>query len=153
LRINTLVILLLIVSIAVSETAISKIVINEVELNPPGNDYYNDVFEWVEIYNDGDKNVNIGGWKLSTTRESAALIIPLGTIIPEKGFYVVESGSMWLSNDDELVILETDNGIEIDRTPHLSDNKNDNEAWSRYPNGYDTDSDSDWSYMRISRGR
>ena len=32
-------------------SAQSNVVINEVELNPPGNDNYNDTREWVELYN------------------------------------------------------------------------------------------------------
>ena len=48
---------------------------------------------------------------------------------------------------DESVILMSDSGTEIDRTPQLTDEYDDNCAWSRYPDG-----SSEWAFMKSSRG-
>jgi len=128
-----------------------KVFINEVELDPPGNDNTNDVIEWAELYNSGPENVDIGGWKLVTTHGNAEIVtIPAGEKIPAKGFYVPPNHllkAQWLDNHDESVILLNSSGSEIDRTPTLTDEYDDNCAWSRYPDG-----GPEWALMRSSRG-
>lgn len=41
--------------------------------------------------------------------------------------------------------------MEIDRTPTKSDGDNDDSCWARFPNGYDTDSSSDWSFQSATK--
>jgi len=43
-----------------------NIVINEVDINPPGNDA-DSVSEWVELYNPTDSDVDLGGWEIAST--------------------------------------------------------------------------------------
>ena len=121
----------------------SQVVINEVELNPPGYDEDN---EWAELYNNGGESVDISGWTLSATASSITLTIPSETVIPAKGFYVATCEGYWLYNSDEEVILETKEGLKVDRTPTFSDSRNDDLAWSRYPDGGDR-----WVYIESSR--
>lgn len=129
------------------------IVINEFELNPPGNDNYLSVEEWVELYNPTSTDIDISGWTLSTTHgKTVTVYIPQGTVIKAHGYYVYSRGSQWLDNDDESIILRDSNGNEIDRTPVKSDNENDDRTWARYPNGKDTNSDSDWRFQLSTRG-
>ena len=128
------------------ETTSDYVVINEFELNPPGNDNYNSVVEWVELYNPTSSSISIGGWKLSTTHgERVTITISSGTTIAANGYYVVGRGSQWLDNEDESIILRDSAGNEVDRTPVKSDTYNDGRSWQRYPNGKDTDTAADWS--------
>lgn len=120
----------------------TDLVINEVELNPPGYDENN---EWVELYNGGYESADVSGWSL-VTAQNVTLVFPSGTIIPAKGFYSISSEGYWLRNTDEVIVLFNWIGIEVDRTPHLSDAENDEYAWSRYPDG-----ESSWDFIPSSR--
>ena len=126
------------------------VVINEVELNPPGSD---EGFEWVELYNPTPDDVDIGGWTLSTTHGvTVSLRIPETAKISGYGYYVVSYGGQWLDNEDESVILKDAKGREIDRTPLLKDTFNDGRSWQRYPNGLDMDSVDDWIFKESTKG-
>lgn len=119
------------------------VLINEVEANPDGSDEGN---EWVELYNPGPDDVDIGGWTVTSAGGSVVSIYP-GTIIPTGGFIVVASDGYWLRNSQEMVILRDDKGEEVDRTPALDDDGNDDYSWSRYPDGGD-----EWVYIVASPG-
>ena len=130
----------------------SKVVINEVELDPPGDDDDN---EWVELYNSGDKEVDISGWMLLATHGSPECIKirPNTQPIPPSGFCVIVGEGQWLDNEIEVVTLENEMGVEIDRTPCLSDNDNSHCAWSRFPDGNDTDTNFEWGFMDSTIGK
>jgi hypothetical protein len=114
------------------ESTSSHVVINEFELNPPGNDNYLSVEEWVEFYNPASEVVDIGGWTLSTTSgETVTVTIPDDTIIDANGYYVFYRNSQWLDNDAEAIILRDADGNQVDRTPTKSDADNDNLSWAR----------------------
>ena len=127
-------------------------VINEFELNPPGNDNSRDAEEWVEIYNPTSQVVDIGNWTLTTGYKSIIEIIPEGTLIEPGEYYVIARGSVWLVNSEEFLILRNESGEEVDRTPVKNDDDNNASSWYRYPNGQDTDSDNDWIYRSSTRG-
>lgn len=126
------------------------IVINEVELNPAGDDRAQGVLEWVELYNTGGEDADIGGWSLVTTHGNREIArIPPRTTIPAKGFYIQlrpETGEQWLDNLLESVVLRDASGSEVDRTPELTDKRDDSCAWSRYPDG-----GPDWDFMVSSK--
>lgn len=129
------------------------VVINEFEQNPPGNDNYLSVEEWVELYNPTSEEVDVSGWTLSPTHgETVTVSLPKGTVIETNGYYVCGRGSQWLDNDDESVILQDADGNEIDRTPAKSDEENNERSWARYPNGQDADSDMDWRFQTSTKG-
>jgi hypothetical protein len=112
------------------------VLVNEVELNPPGNDNYLSVMEWVELYNPTTEDVDVSGWMISTTHGTTVTItISEGTIIPAEGYYVCGRGSQWLDNDYESVVLQDSESTEVDRSPTQSDDVNDDRSWQRYPNG------------------
>jgi len=127
------------------------VIINEVELNPAGDDRSQDVLEWVELYNTGNEYVDISDWALVTTHGYKEIVrIPSGSLIEAKGFYAIPDHppkEQWLDNKDETVVLKDDSGVEIDRTPTLADNRGDSCAWSRYPDG-----SPDWEFMISSKG-
>ncbi|MCW3989116.1 MAG: lamin tail domain-containing protein [Candidatus Bathyarchaeota archaeon] len=134
--------------------ASDQIVINEFDLNPPGNDNYGSVEEWVELFNPTSEDVDISGWVLSTTSgDTVSVAIPSETMIPANGYYVYRRGSQWLDNDEESIILHDASGKQIDQTPPKSDDDNDEGAWSRYPDGQDTDSATDWRFQESTEER
>ena len=136
-----------------NEPTSDRVVINEFELNPPGNDDDLSVEEWVELYNPTTSSVSIGGWKISTTHGIAVTVtIPSGTTIAAKGYYVVGRGPQWLDNEEESIILRNSTGNEVDRTPVKDDTYNDERSWQRYPNGQDTDAAADWSFRASTKG-
>ncbi len=122
----------------------ASVVINEVEANPPDDDEDN---EWLELYNGGDGDADVGDWWL-TTAGGSVVSIESGTIIPAGGFLVVEAEGYWLRNSDEMVILKDAEGDEVDRTPVISDDENDDRSWSRHPDG-----GCEWVYIRSSPGQ
>ncbi len=129
-----------------------NIVINEFDLNPAGKDAGR---EWVVLYNLSEVEVDISSWTLETTHGRTVTVrIPQGTIISPKGYWTYTHSKQWLDNEDELIILKDAEAIEVDRTQVTSDTDNDNRYWTRYPDGLDTNSDSDWQFRErvLSKG-
>jgi len=125
---------------------ITCIVINEVELNPPGHDNLESVIEWVELYNPTSKDVDLTGWRLSSTQAHGGETIDLFGTIKANG-YRVFGRSRWLHNTKgESVILRDAGSKKIDSTPFLKDRYDDYRSWQRCPNGIDTDSSLDWKF-------
>jgi len=123
------------------------VVINEFDQNPPGWDY--EGIEWVELFNPAENDVDISGWKLSTTHgETVTVTIPEGTKIAAEEFWGYTHETQWLDDKDESIILQDADGNEIDRTHTTSDTKNDGSCWARHLNGNDTDSDTDWRFVK-----
>ena len=133
---------------AMSGAGQAGVVINEVELNPPG-----DEAEWVELYNNGPEAVDISGWRVEIVDTDSSWtgsmrILP-GNVIPPGGFYVAEGETNWLHDTGKgVVILKTRDGAEVDKTPLLSDQSDNIFTNSRHPNGVDTDQTSDWIFGR-----
>jgi hypothetical protein len=121
------------------------IVINEVELNPPGHDNLKSVIEWVELYNPTSKDVDLTGWRLSSTQAHGGETINLYGTINANGYHVF-GRSRWLHNKGEYVILRDAGSKKIDSTPFLKDRDDDYWSWQRCPNGIDTDLSSDWKF-------
>jgi len=135
---------------AQAQTA-TYVVINEFELNPPGDDYTAES-EFVELYNPTSTSVNIGGWNLSTTHYRAVNVtIKAGTSIPVNGYYVVTHTTKWLDDEYESIILLDAAGNEVDRTPVKSDPHDDARSWQRNPDGKDTDAEEDWIFQTSTR--
>jgi hypothetical protein len=127
------------------------VVINEVEANPAGADDGN---EWVELYNPSGHAVDIGGWMLSTTHGSTVtLTIPEGTVIDSGQYLTFSYQGQWIDNEEERVLLIDSSHDEVDATPYQYDAYNDDRTWQRYPDGYDSDSMSDWVYKTSTKGQ
>jgi len=114
--------LLFIILIFVSLNFISAIRINEVELNPLEG---SSGIEWVELYNDKDNDIDISYWEIwegvsGSSGPKKILAIENNTLIPRRGFYIVEFKNK-LNNDGDFVILKDSEEIEIDRTPMLKE--------------------------------
>ena len=132
-------------------TTLGNVVINEVELNPAGVEDARKApaQAWVELYNN-DKDANIGGWSINTT-DGRSVTIPEGTIIQAFDYYIVVGEPQWLAYTETLV-LRNETGTELDRTPALSDTQDNELAWTRDPDGRDTNSDDDWKFLPSSSG-
>jgi len=132
--------------LAISAAALGAVVLNEVELNPPqgGN-------EWVELYNNGAEDVEIGRWRVeivdSDPSWTGSISIPKDTSIPPGGFYVAEGTPNWVHDTGRgRAILKTEEGIVVDETHLLTDGSENFFTNFRYPNGVDTDQNSDWIF-------
>lgn len=121
----------------------AKIVINEVELNPQGNDVR---LEWIELYNPTYINVNISNFEIRTSFKSAIIQLPSEAKIASNGTYVVELYSQTLSNTAESLALANASGEIIDSTPSLVDRSDDMRTWQRIPDG-----NNEWQFVAGTR--
>ncbi|MBN1322958.1 MAG: lamin tail domain-containing protein [Methanotrichaceae archaeon] len=128
----------------------AAVVINEVELNPPG-----DGEKWVELYNNGQENVSIGGWAVVIMEGPWQGTIPLpeGNVIASNGYYIATCVPTWTMDYNGTVILLDSSGAEVDRTHRLSDEDATSFTYSRYPNGVDTNRTGDFAFIMGSKGR
>ena len=151
-RISWSLLVLFICIMATSGAGLGNVVINEVELGPSA-----DSADWVELYNTGDEDLDIGRWSVwivnnlpSTGHWYGVIKIPQDTVIEATGFYVAEGESSWNVNNG-TVILKTESGTIVDETHQLVDHLSDDFTWSRYPDGRDTGHKSDWVFIMSSK--
>ena len=137
---------------AYAQTDSDNVVINELDINPPGNDA-SSVSEWVELYNPTDSDIDIGDWEIaSTTVLKKTMTIPTGTIIKPGQFLTYSYQTVWFTDSNESVELRDENGIVIDKTPALADTQNDFTSWQRIYDGYDMNSYDDWKFVISTAG-
>ena len=129
-----------------------NVVINEVDINPPGDDSTT-ISEWVELYNPTDFEIDIGGWKIaSTTVLKKTMTIPSNTVIESGQFLTYSYQNVWFTDANESVELRDENNIIIDKTPAITDIQNDFTSWQRLYDGYDFDSSDDWKFATSTTG-
>jgi len=137
---------------AYAQTNYDNVVINEVDINPFGDDSVN-VNEWIELYNPTDSDVDLGGWEIaSTTVLKKTMTLSSGTIIQPGQFLYLQYEKVWFTDNGESVELRDENGIVIDKTPVISDIQNDYTSWQRIYDGYDLDSYDDWKFETSTAG-
>ncbi|NMI83410.1 MAG: lamin tail domain-containing protein [Candidatus Nitrosopelagicus brevis] len=124
----------------------SKILINEVETNPPGSD----TSEFVELYNPTSIDIDVSGWTISPSATWKAYEIPDGTIISSNSFAAFTHVNFWFKDFGETITLSDTSGNLIDETPLIEDLENNNFSWQRTTDGFDTDSNSDWELKRMT---
>ena len=106
---------------AYAQTSSDNVVINEVDINPFGDDSAS-ISEWVELYNPTDSDIDLGGWEIaSTTVLKKTMTIPSGTIIEPGQFLKYQYTKVWFTDSTESVELRDENGIVIDKTPIITD--------------------------------
>lgn len=129
---------------------LGDVVINEVEISPSDNGSM-----WVELYNTGVQPVDIGNWKIAITSTPwvGPILVPNGTEILPKKFYVAEGESKWIAVDNASVLLTDDNGNKVNGTPLLIDTGHNDFTQSRIEDGRNTDTRSDWAWTRATKGR
>jgi hypothetical protein len=132
---------------AYAQTDSNSVVINEVDLNPIGNDAYSSV-EWIELYNPTDEDVDLSGWQIaSTTVLKKTMTISDGTIIQPGQFKFFNYHKIWFTDSNDSIELKDSSGIVIDKTPTFSDTLNNYISWQRLYDGYDSDSSDDWKFI------
>ncbi|MBI3253923.1 MAG: lamin tail domain-containing protein, partial [Nitrosopumilales archaeon] len=110
--------------------------------------------EWVELYNPTSSSIDIGGWSIaSTTLLKKTLKISDGTIIKPDSYLLFNHQALWFPDVAEVVELRDKTGNVVDKTPKLTDLKNDYTSWQRIYDGYDTDSDGDWVFEFGNSGK
>lgn len=97
----------------------ANIRINEIELNPEGDDSGK---EWIEFYS--LEFVNLQNYTLKNYDNDS-----LSLNFSFQGYYVLILTSQWLDNSNEGVFLYNSNGALIDSTAAFSDSYNDNRTW------------------------
>ncbi len=137
-------------TLALTAAAAGSILINEMELNPPEGGT-----GWVELYNTGNSSVDISGWTAAITDGGwvGKIMAPEGAMIPPKAFYVLEGSTSWNHNDGGFATLYDESGVKMDETPTRIDSLNNDFAWGRRPDGYDTDTDGDFGLGRGTKGK
>ena len=129
-----------------------NVVINEVNINPPGDDSAS-ISEWVELYNPTDSDIDMIGWKIaSTTVLKKTMTIPLGTVIEPGQFMTYSYQNVRFTDANESVELRDANDIVIDKTPAITDIQNDFTSWQRLYDGYDFDNVDDWKFVTSTAG-
>lgn len=98
---------------------VSGIRINEIELNPPGEDSKN---EWVELYSESE--INLSGYSI---KNNGGKDVNLSGIF--SGYYVYIFEKRWLINSDEKVYLYFNGGL-IDSSEVVKDDKDNNSTWA-----------------------
>jgi len=132
---------------AYAQTLSDHVVINEVDTNPFGDDSLA-ISEWVEIYNPTDSDVDLSGWEIaSTTVLKKTLTIPDNTIISPNSILLFTHDKIWFTDSSESVELRNSTGDIVDKTPFISDLKNDFLSWQRSYDGY-----ADWEFSLSTAG-
>jgi hypothetical protein len=123
--------------------------INEMEYNPPGPASDN---QWIEIYNMEQDLLDVGGWLVKSTKLGKTFTIPAGFVILPNDYLVIPFHSTMFALEHESAVLLTQDAVEVDRTPDLSDTGDDDNTWQRFPNGVDTGALLDWAFRNSTHG-
>ena len=130
----------------------SGILINEFELNPPGEDRGN---EWVEILNATRSKVDLDGYTLHAGSDPKGKVYTITglslspgqrEVIKLPGAFLNNTGSSLLSSG-EYVALRSPDGKEVDKTPAKKDSANDSRTWQRVADGA-----LDWTFAEGTPG-
>lgn len=116
-----------------------SLVINEVELNPMGNDAG---CEWVELYNNTDSSVDLLGYTLVPSGADKRSVSIGDTVLEPRGRTVVYFDGQALKNEGTRISLYDTYGNLVDRTPTMKDRENNEFTWQRT-----TDASINWSFM------
>jgi hypothetical protein len=128
-----------------SVTTSNPIMINEIELNPTGND---DGKEWIELYNPAEVDSHIGNYEIRTLSKSETIKLPSDAVVEAGNVYMVELDHQMLSNTAESLILADATGNINDRTPFLVDRSDDERTWQRIPDG-----NNEWQFVENTRDK
>ena len=126
-------------SVAAGDTTL----VNEVELNPQGNDEE----EWIELYNPTAVDINISGFEINPLFQSPTIGLPPDAVIEAGETYVIELDRSLLSNTGESLVLANATGDIKDRTPSLVDRSDDDRTWQRIPDG-----NNEWQFVEDTQG-
>src|ERR671917_2066182 len=118
--------------------------VNEVELNPRGDDMEE---EWIELYNPSAVDINISNFEINPLFQSPTIELPPDAVIEAGETYVIELNRPMLSNTGESLVLANTTGDIHDRTPSLVDRNDDDRTWQRIPDG-----NNEWQFVENTQG-
>jgi micrococcal nuclease len=127
-----------------SLSASSNVILYAFDQNPAGSDESN---EWVTLHDPSNESVDIGNWTFESTHGTTAIDwIAEGTTLYPGAYISIIPSYRWLDNNNESIILRNAKGEEVDSTPVVSDNENDNRYWMR--------NNSKWTFgvMELEKG-
>lgn len=127
-----------------SVTAGDSTLVNEVELNPRGNDMEE---EWIELYNPNPVDINISDFEITPSFQSPTIELPPDAVIQAGETYVIQLDRPMLSNTGESLVLANATGDIQDRTPSLVDRSDDDRTWQRIPDG-----NNEWQFVEDTQG-
>jgi DNA-binding beta-propeller fold protein YncE len=115
----------------------NHVVINEFELNPPGDDTLAE--EWVELYNPTSSDVDISDWILipHVAHTYSFLHVPSDTVIEAGGYYTFVIYRGGREHEDAWIELGESLEKVVDITPVKTDLEDDDRTWQRSPDGCD----------------
>ncbi len=126
------------------------LIINEFESNPSGDDRTG---EWVELLNNSDSTIDLGGYELIASSDWKTKIMPLsGSIGPgeflelEPSFTMVNSSGKRTKSGEALTLKDPDGAV-VDKTPTLRDDKDDANTWHR-----EFDGSTEWVFGKGTEG-
>ena len=118
--------------------------VNEVELNPRGDDMEE---EWIELYNPSAVDINISNFEINPLFQSPTIELPPDAVIEAGETYVIELEGSPLSNTGESLVLANATGDIQDRIPSLVDRSDDDRTWQRVPDG-----NNEWQFLENTQG-
>jgi hypothetical protein len=118
--------------------------VNEVELNPRGDDLEE---EWIELYNPSAVDINISNFEINPLFQSPTIELPSDAVIEAGETYVIELDRSLLSNTAESLVLANATDDIQDRTPSLVDRSDDDRTWQRVPDG-----NNEWQFLENTQG-
>jgi endonuclease YncB( thermonuclease family) len=118
--------------------------VNEVELNPRGDDMEE---EWIELYNPSAVDINISNFEINPLFQSPTIELPPDAVIEAGETYVIELEGSPLSNTGESLVLANATGDIQDRIPSLVDRNDDDRTWQRVPDG-----NNEWQFLEDTQG-
>ncbi len=105
------------------------------EVYPQPNTTSND--EFIELYNSGDKTVNLSGWILDDIRNggSSPFVFGAQNILPKSYLVVYKTETKLTLNDsgDDVYLIQP-NGFELDHTSYTSAPRG--QTWARFDDGW-----------------
>lgn len=109
--------------------------ITDIRYDPPGRDFENTTEEWVLLANEGDAEVDVGGWIVRDESSAHRYVFPEGVVLaPGDGvrlrsgcgadegrdLYWCAEDAVW-SNGGDTVLLQTATGTVVDRWKYRGD--------------------------------
>jgi len=129
------------------------LLINEIEINPPGLDSDR---EWVELLNPTDEPIDLLGWQISYSYrgEGFLLLSETSLVVPSGGRYVFVYPGLRLRNAEANVFRLVDpEGNVVEETAPFKDEADDDATWQRFPDGGDPLFLDLWLFQADSRNK
>ncbi|MEK6820720.1 MAG: hypothetical protein AABX71_03345 [Nanoarchaeota archaeon] len=102
-----------------ASSLVSGLRINEVELNPPGEDRGN---EWLELYS--ENTAELDGFKLINVKGKS-----IGLNGSFSGYKIIFTSYSFLTNEKQKIKLIDSSGNTVDETDEMSDTVNNDKSW------------------------